>query len=207
MPRILQQKSSVARKTRTSNRVMDIITHRQHPPTKKRTTDNDYNRMAETHKPYAHNAYTMISKASLIQYLAQAAFSPPKATLLKALHNNQFATWPDLTVKAVQKYLPESSPATDKGHTKQQKQGIRRTKDKIMTALERIETSRDMNPPMEKETKKQIFVYHAILEPKAGKIYVDYTVIFPIRSMEGNTAIFILYNWSSNAILATPVKK
>ena len=115
--------------------------------------------------------------------------------------------WPGLTVKAVQKYLPYSSPATDKGHMKRQKQGIRSTKDKIMTALETIETARDMNPPMEKETTNQIFVYHAVIEPKAGKIYVDYTGNFLIRSMEGNTAIFILYDWSSNAILATPVKK
>ena len=35
---------------------------------------------------------------------------------------------------------------------------------------------------------------------------MDYTGNFPIRSMEGNTDIFILYDWSSNAILATPVK-
>ena len=70
--------------------------------------------MDETHKQYAHNAYEMTSMASLVQYLHHTAFSPPKATLLKALHNNQFVTWPGLTVKAVQKYLPESSPATQK---------------------------------------------------------------------------------------------
>ena len=75
-----------------------------------------------------------------------------------------------------------------------------------MTALRTIETTRDINPPMQKETKNQIFVYHYILEPKAGTIYVDYTGNFPIRYMEGNTAIFILYDWSSNAILAAPVK-
>ena len=103
--------------------------------------------------------------------------------------------------------LPESSPATDKSHMKQQKQGIRGTKEKIMTVLSTVETARDINPPLEKETKKQIFGYHAILEPKAGTIYVEYTGNFPIRSMEDNTAIFILYDWSSNAILATPVKK
>ena len=133
----------------------------------------------------------MTSKDSLVQYLHQAAFSPPKATLLKAVHNNQFVTWPGLTVKAVEKYLPDSSPATDKGHMKRQKQGIRSTKEKIMTALNTIETTQDINPPMEKETQNQIFVYHAILEPKAGTIYVDYTGNFPIRSMEGKTAIFI----------------
>ena len=63
-----------------------------------------------------------------------------------------------------------------------------------------------MNPPMKNEKSNQIFVYRAVLDPKAGTIYVDYTGNFPIRSMEGSTVIFILYYWSSNAILATPVK-
>ena len=72
----------------------------------------------------------MTSKASLNQYLHQATFSPPKATFLKALQNNQFVTWPGLTVKAVQKYLPESSPATDKGHMKRQKKALEAQKRK-----------------------------------------------------------------------------
>ena len=59
---------------------------------------------------------------------------------------------------------------------------------------------------MENETTNQIFFYHAVLEPKAGTIYGNYTGNFPIRYIEDNTAIFILYYWSSNAILATPVK-
>ena len=113
--------------------------------------------MDETHKQYAHNAYAMTSKASLIQYLYQAAFSPPKATLLIAVYKNQFVTWPGLTVNAVKKYLPDSSPETDKGHMKRQKQGIRITKEKIMTALSTIETARYINPSMEKETQNQIF--------------------------------------------------
>ena len=49
-----------------------------------------------------------------------------------------------------------------------------------MTALSTIETAQGINPPMEKETQNQIFVYHYILEPKAGTIYVDYTGNFPI---------------------------
>ena len=109
-------------------------------------------------------------------------------------------------MKAVQKYLPESSPATGKGHMKRQKQGIRSTKEKIMTALSTIETARDIKPPIEKETQNQIFVYHGLLEPKVGTIYVDFTGKFPISSIEGNTAIFILYDWSFNAILVTTVK-
>ena len=94
-------KRSVARKTRTPNRVMDITAHRQHPTTTKKTSDSDYNIISKKpHRQYAHNAYAMTSKASLIQYLHQAVFSPPKATLLKILCNNQFATWPGLTEKA-----------------------------------------------------------------------------------------------------------
>jgi hypothetical protein len=62
----------------------------------------------------ANNAYTMTSKESLIKYLHQCLFSPPKRTLIKAIQNNQFTTWPGLTAKAVQQYLPDSLPATDK---------------------------------------------------------------------------------------------
>ena len=37
-------------------------------------------------------------------------------------------------------------------------------------------------------------------------MYFDYTGKFPIRSRDGNTEIFAPYNWSSNAIIKTPVK-
>lgn len=41
---------------------------------------------------------------------------------------------------------------------------------------------------------------------KDGTIYVDLTGKFPIRSMDGMTDIFILYDWTTNAILAKPIK-
>ena len=44
------------------------------------------------------------------------------------------------------------------------------------------------------------------LNPKYSTIYVDFNRKSPIRSIEVNTGIFVLYNWSSNDILATPVK-
>ena len=68
----------------------------------------------------AYNAYDMTSKAALVKYLHQAAFSPPKQTILKAINNKQFSTWPGFTARAVQKYLPYSGPATNKGHMKRQ---------------------------------------------------------------------------------------
>ena len=100
----------------------------------------------------------MTSKEELIRYLHQCLFCPPKSTLLKAIKNNQLATWPGLTTEAVQKYPPESCPATDKGHMKRQIKGIRSTTDKIKDALEQIETARCINRPEEKDRMNQIFM-------------------------------------------------
>ena len=44
------------------------------------------------------------------------------------------------------------------------------------------------------------------MNTKDGTIYVDFTGKFTIISMDGMVAIFIVYNWTMNAILATPVK-
>ena len=114
----------------------------------------------------ANNAYQMMSKEELIRYLHQCLFCPPKLTLLKAIKNNQLATWPGLTTEAVQKYLPESFPATDKGHMKIQRKGIRPTADKIKDSLEQIETARCMNPPEEKERMNQIFTTLGYVDKK-----------------------------------------
>ena len=43
------------------------------------------------------------------------------------------------------------------------------------------------------------------MNEKGGTIYVDLTGKFPILSMGGMVAIFIVCNWIMNAILATPV--
>jgi hypothetical protein len=94
-----------------------------------------------------------------VQFLHQCLFSPPKITLLKAIENNQLATWP-LTAEAVKKYLPDKSPATDKGSMKRQRQGIRSKKtqrrQQLAAHLETIETIRDFHPPPPRRMKKTI---------------------------------------------------
>lgn len=50
-----------------------------------------------------------------------------------------------------------------------------------------------------------LFFETMIVENKHGKIYVYLTGNFPLRSIDGKRAIFIIYDWSSNAILATPI--
>ena len=63
----------------------------------------------------AANAYSTTSKEAT------------KKTLVKAIENNQVNKWPGLTVETVRNHLPDLVPATDKGHMKQQRKGIRLT--------------------------------------------------------------------------------
>ena len=63
-----------------------------------------------------------------------------------------------------------------------------------------------MNPPVEREAINQIFMTMGYLDKKVGTVYADLTGRFPITSIGGMTAVFILYDWTTNAILATPIK-
>ena len=65
----------------------------------------------------AYNSFAMTSKAALIKYLHQAAFSPQKQTKIKAINKECFSTRPGFTTQAVPKYLLDSALATDNGHT------------------------------------------------------------------------------------------
>ena len=114
--------------------------------------------------------------------------------------------WPGLTEMTVGKYFPDSSPATEKVHMKRQRNGLRTTQDKLKEKLEVIYMKQDIHPPVEKEEINQIFTSISTIDKKDGTIYVNNAKTFPIRSIDGYIAIFILYNWSTNSILATPIK-
>ena len=45
------------------------------------------------------------------------------------------------------------------------------------------------------------------VDKKEGTIYAELTRKFPITSIHGMTAILIMYDWTPNAILATPIKE
>ena len=72
--------------------------------------------------------------------------------------------------------------------------------------LEVIEMEQDIHPPVEREKMNQIFTSIEKVNKKYGTIYVDNTGNLPIRSIEGYISIFVLYNWTTNAILAAPIK-
>ncbi|KAL7462118.1 hypothetical protein ACHAXS_005381 [Conticribra weissflogii] len=135
--------------------------------------------ISTTTSPTTHSvnsAYTMTSKASLLCYLHQCAFSPTIVTWTKAIDNGQFISWPGLTSAAVRKYLPPS-PANDKGHMKRTHQNIRSTKKK-----EKQGSNDNNNPPMEtmEEPKlMNLFCFAAIADLNKGTIYINNMGKFP----------------------------
>ena len=134
---------------------------------------------------YADNASQITSKGYLIQHLHQCLFCLPKQTLIKDIKNNQLAMWPGLTATGVEKYLPGSSPSIDKDHMKRQRNGIRTTQDKLKEKSEVIDMEQDTHPPVERENTNKIFTSISAVDKKEGKIYVDNTGDFTIRSIGG----------------------
>ena len=131
----------------------------------------------------AYSAYAMTSKEAPIKYLHQFLFCPTKRTLIKAINNNQFTTWPGLTGHVTTKYL-QDAPTTEKGHVKRLRQGIRSTKTKIEDSQINNAIQEDMNPKKITEKMNKIFCYSGHIDTKEGTIYVDLTGRFPIRSLK-----------------------
>ena len=44
------------------------------------------------------------------------------------------------------------------------------------------------------------------IEKKDGIVYTDLIGNFPVRGIDGYTVLFVLYDWTTNATLATPIK-
>ena len=74
-----------------------------------------------------NNVYELPSIERAVRYLHGAAGFPTKATWLKSIRAGNYLTWPLITVKHVHKYFPESEE-TQKGHMRNQRQGVRSTK-------------------------------------------------------------------------------
>ena len=157
----------------------------------------------------------MTSKEALVKYLHQCSFVPANKTSLKAVKHKQLTTCTGLTVVAVQNHLHNLSPATNKGHMKQKRKGIRSTtkikdthsqKENIKAAIENIEKKRGISPPKAFEIRNQMLCYWGLMNKRDGTIYADFTGKLLIISMDGMVGIFIVYDRTTNAILSAPVK-
>jgi hypothetical protein len=80
-----------------------------------------------------NHAHDNNNQSDLINYLHGACLSPVKSTLITAIKNGNFLSWPGLTEHDVEKYLSKST-ATTKGHLNQQRKNTRTTQIKNINA-------------------------------------------------------------------------
>jgi hypothetical protein len=78
-----------------------------------------------------HNVYEQKSIKDTITYLHACCFSPVQDTWLKSIQNENFPTWPSITVDNVRRYLPKSDEMV-KGHMNQICQNIRSTQPAVV---------------------------------------------------------------------------
>ena len=74
-----------------------------------------------------NNVYELPSIEPAIWYLHGAAGYPQKSTWLKSTWKGNYPTWPLINVKNVNKFSLELEE-TQKGHMRNQNQGVRSTK-------------------------------------------------------------------------------
>ena len=153
-----------------------------------------------------HSAYHTTSRAQLAQYHHQSMFSPPQATILKAIKNNQLTYFPGLTQDLL-KHLPPAT-ATHKGHMHLQRKGVRSTGNQQQAIKDARLDLRDMNPTQEActMTDGNLFCYAALADTRDGVIYTDLPGPFLIRSVRNMQYIFVCYAYEPNAILVRPMK-
>jgi hypothetical protein len=78
----------------------------------------------------ANNVYALHNSGALVNYIHKAMFSCTTSALVIAIKEVHLATWPGLTVEAVNKHL-KLTPATAMGHINQRLQNTRSTKNKV----------------------------------------------------------------------------
>ena len=87
------------------------------------------------------------SQTELALFYHQVLSSPPKSTLLRAIKNKQLKSFAGLTYDLIKKHLPESCPATEKGHMVQRRAGAQSPRNNRQEIIDACKEVDDMNPP------------------------------------------------------------
>ena len=130
---------------------------------------------------------------------ATAGFPAPTAWC-RAIANGNFATWPGLTVDAVQKYYPQTE-ATSMGTMSHSRKNKRSTKTKhaSRTTAQPI----DIAPLVSRDNQSEevhLFIC------QSSKLHTDQTGKFPRVALSGNQHIMIAHAADPNVILAAAFK-
>jgi hypothetical protein len=138
----------------------------------------------------ANNLYALRNSGALVNYLHKYMFSYTESALVHAIKKGNLATWPILTVEAVNKHL-RLTPATAMGHMNQGRHNTRSTKPKL------IAQDDEYIAPLGSEEKTHL-VFAVVLDH--GQVYTDLTGAFPTRSSRGNNGLMICYSYNVNYI-------
>ena len=144
------------------------------------------------------------TKQDLVRYLYAACFSPVPSTIVKAIKNNHFSTWPSLTTNLITKTLPKCIESA-KGHLNQERQNLQTTKINLQPI--KIEDEDNVTfPTSDSPNVKTRDVCYTIVQMDDTKAYLDLTGKFPFQSSRGNNYILVAYHHDANAILAEAIK-
>jgi hypothetical protein len=83
------------------------------------------------------HVFELPSTEKTIAYYHAAAGFPTKETWISAVRAGNYNTWPMLTVKAIQKYYPETDE-TPKGHMRSERKGLRSTQTKVQVKKKQV---------------------------------------------------------------------
>jgi hypothetical protein len=144
----------------------------------------------------ANNFYALRNTGALVNYLHNAMFSCTKSALVHAVDKGYLATWPDLTVEAINKHL-KLTTASAMGHMNHKQQNILSTKEKLIGP-----ENEDITPLGSGENTHLVF---AVVLDK-GQIYTDLTGSSPTRSSKGNNNLMICYSYDANYISPIAMK-
>ena len=133
-----------------------------------------------------NNVYKLTILARAVQYLHAAAGFTTKSTWPKSISNGNYLTWPLITIHNVNRHFPESEE-TQKGHMRNQRQGVRSTKAKAP----HLGTE---SPPEEKKRDVIMNVYET-----KGNMYTYQTGNSSHRSIRLNRYQMILHENDGNS--------
>ena len=132
----------------------------------------------------AYSANDLPSVEALVRYFHAAAGFPVRNTWLRDIKEDNYRTWPRLTLANATEYCP-SADENIKGHIVQSRQGVCSTKPNI-PQIPIPETSPEEAPlPSTISRELHMHIVHI------SKLYTDDTGIFPINARSGNQYLMV----------------
>ena len=144
----------------------------------------------------AMSVYELPSTKEVVRFLHASLGHPTQATLLTAAQHGNLVTFPGMTPQNISRHFPESD-ATQKGHMKQTKQGVRSTKIVDEDAM------LGFNPQPGVKHKD---VYLMVFDATKKSMFSDQTGKFPITSARGNKYIMVAVELDGNYIDGEPLQ-